>query len=116
MDEAARLAHDYASILNAMVEMAKERGMQNPGSEYALACYQLLEAAISDAAVWEVPLAEIGLDRFDTNDLLDTHKKSGSQVADVKPDDGRSRETAVWQHYWSITSTAVSPEIRLKSL
>lgn len=62
--------HDYGSILNAMVEMAKERGMQNPGSDYALACYQFLETAISEAEVWGVPLEDIGLKGFDTNELL----------------------------------------------
>ena len=53
--------HDYGSILNAIIEVAKERGMQSPSSDYALACYQLLETAISEAEVWEVPLADIGL-------------------------------------------------------
>ena len=62
--------HDYGSILNAMVEVAKERGMQNSGSDYALACYQLLETAISEAEVWGVPLADIGLKGFDTSALL----------------------------------------------
>ncbi|PTQ79684.1 hypothetical protein C8R21_12448 [Nitrosospira multiformis] len=31
--------HDYGSILNAIIEVAKERGMQSPSSDYALACY-----------------------------------------------------------------------------
>jgi hypothetical protein len=60
----------YASILNAMVETAKERGMAAPGSDYALACYQLLEAARSEAEVWGVPLSDIGLDGFNVEDLL----------------------------------------------
>lgn len=67
--------HDYGSILNAMVETAKQRGMQHPGSDYALACYQLLEAAISEAQVWNVPLSEIGLRGFDTADLLKDKRK-----------------------------------------
>lgn len=67
---------DYGSILNAMVEVAKERGMQQPSSDYALACYQLLEAAISEAEVWGVPLAEIGLEGFDTAALLKATRKS----------------------------------------
>jgi hypothetical protein len=62
--------HDYGSILNAMIEVAKERGMDNRGGDYALACYQLLETAISEAAVWDVPLSEIGLEGFDTSALL----------------------------------------------
>ncbi|MDN5754065.1 MAG: hypothetical protein L0H15_12490 [Nitrosospira sp.] len=102
MSEAARLAHDYASILNAMVRIAKARGLEDRGVDHGLACYQILEAAISDAAVWEVPLAEIGLEGFDTNDLLSARKKSGRQTADDKPNDQRSQETADWRHYWSI--------------
>jgi hypothetical protein len=43
--------HDYVSILNAIIEVAKERGMQSPGSDYALAYYQLLKTAISEAEV-----------------------------------------------------------------
>jgi hypothetical protein len=68
--------HDYGSILNAMVEVAKERGMQNPGSDYALACYQLLETAISEAEVWGVSLADIGLKGFDTSALLKSDRKT----------------------------------------
>ena len=60
----------YASILNAVIETAKERGMAAPGGEYALACYQLLEVAKSEAAVWGVELGEIGLDGFSTDSLL----------------------------------------------
>ena len=68
--------HDYGSILNAMVEKAKESGMQQPGSDYALACYQLLEAAISEAEVWGIPLAEIGLGGFDPADLLKAKRQA----------------------------------------
>jgi hypothetical protein len=60
----------YASILNAVVETAKERGMQSPGSDYALACYQLLEAVRTEAEVWDVPLEEIGLASFDVERML----------------------------------------------
>jgi hypothetical protein len=66
----------YALILNAMVEMAKERGMAHAGDEYALACYQMLESAISEAEVWGIPLAEIGLEGFDTNALLTSKRKA----------------------------------------
>ncbi len=66
----------FGSILNAMVESAKEHGMDQPGSEYALACYQMLETAISEAEVWGVPLEEIGLGNFDTNDLLQIKRKA----------------------------------------
>ncbi len=64
----------YASILNAVIETAKERGMAAPGSDFALACYQLLEVARSEAEVWGVPLTEIGLDGVDTGELLVTHR------------------------------------------
>ena len=47
----------------------QERGMQNSGSDYALACYQLLETAIAEAEVWEVSFANIGLEGFDTGQL-----------------------------------------------
>lgn len=59
-----------ASILNAVIETAKERGMASPGSDYTLACYQLLEAARSEAEVRGVPLEEIGLADFDAESLL----------------------------------------------
>lgn len=68
--------HDYGSILNAIIEVAKERGMQSPGSDYALPCYQLLKTTISEAEVWEVPLADIGLKGFDTSTLLKSDRKT----------------------------------------
>jgi hypothetical protein len=60
----------YASILNIVIEVAKARGLENPGSDEAALCYDLLEAAISEAEVWGVPLEEIGLYQFDTQQLL----------------------------------------------
>ncbi|WP_333873069.1 hypothetical protein [Methylobacter sp.] len=60
----------YALILNTVIEIAKARGMESPGSNEAALCYDLIEAAISEAEVWDVPLEEIGLDNFDTNQLL----------------------------------------------
>ena len=65
------MANDkYASVLNAVIELAKQRGAQSPGSEYALACYQVLESALTEAEVWGVPLEEIGLAGFDVESLL----------------------------------------------
>lgn len=90
-----------------MVSVAKVRGPENRVGDYGLACYQILEAAISDAEVWEVPLSEIGLEGFDTSDLFSVHKKSGSQVTDFKPDDRKSLETADWRSYWSIIYTMI---------
>lgn len=66
----------YALILNAMIEVAKQRGMAHAGDDYALACYQIVESAISEAEVWSIPLAEIGLEGFDTNALLSTKRKA----------------------------------------
>lgn len=60
----------YASILNTVIEIAKERGLSNPASDEAILCYELLEAVISEAEVWNIPLQEIGLHQFDTNQLL----------------------------------------------
>lgn len=60
----------YASILNTLIEMAKERGLNNPGSDEASVCYDLIEAAISEAEVWDIPLEEIGLHQFDASRLL----------------------------------------------
>ena len=60
----------YASILNALIEIAKERGTASPGSDEALLCYDLLEGAIAEAEVWGVSLDTIGLSGFDTTQLL----------------------------------------------
>ncbi len=65
----------YALILNAMIEEAKKRGMAQAGSDYALACYQLIDVALAEAEAWDVPLAEIGLEGFDSNALLSPAKK-----------------------------------------
>lgn len=65
----------YALILNAMIEEAKKRGMAQAGSDYALACHQLIETAMAEAEAWDVPLAEIGLEGFNSNDLLIAAKK-----------------------------------------
>jgi len=60
----------YALILNTVIEIAKARGLEKPGSDEAALCYDLIEAAISEAEVWDVPLEDIGLYRFDTRQLL----------------------------------------------
>lgn len=66
----------YTSSLNVVIETAKERGMASPGSDHALACYQLLEAARSEAEVRGVPLEEIGLADFDAESLLKPFKQT----------------------------------------
>ncbi len=60
----------YASILNTLVEMVKAKGMESPGSNEAALCYDLIEAAISEAEVWGIPLEDIGLYNFDPIKLL----------------------------------------------
>ncbi len=65
----------YASVLNAVIESAKQKGLAAPGSDHALACYQLIEVAISEAEVWGVPLDDIGLDGFDAGALLQQKQK-----------------------------------------
>jgi hypothetical protein len=57
-----------------MVETAKARGLENPGSDEAAVCYDLLEAAIAEAEVCGVPLKRIGLADFDTTQLLRSAK------------------------------------------
>lgn len=75
MEENDKQKH-YGSILNAMIESGKESAMLQPGSDYAFAVYQMLETAISEAAVWGVPLERIGLKDFDINDLLKEKRKA----------------------------------------
>jgi len=60
----------YASVLNTLIEMVKEKGMEAPGSNEATLCYDLIEAAISEAEVWGIPLEDIGLYNFDSTKLL----------------------------------------------
>jgi len=50
--------------------MVKEKGMEAPGSNEATLCYDLIEAAISEAEVWGIPLEDIGLYNFDSTKLL----------------------------------------------
>jgi hypothetical protein len=64
----------YASILNTVLEIAKKQGLETAGSNEAAICYDLIEAAISEAEVWGVDLEEIGLYDFDPNKLL--HKQA----------------------------------------
>lgn len=60
----------YASVLNTLFEMVKAKGMESPGSNEATLCYDLIEAAISEAEVWGIPLEDIGLHNFDTTKFL----------------------------------------------
>lgn len=66
----------YASVLNMVLEVAKQRGLENPGGEVASVCYELIDAAINEASVWGIPPEELGLDRFDPNSLLGAQRKA----------------------------------------
>lgn len=68
--------HDYAAVLNALIERVKQIGADGNGNDVALACYQILETAKSEAEVWDLPMAEIGLGGFDTESLLAGKKKA----------------------------------------
>lgn len=60
----------YALILNAVLGIAKARGLEKPGSDVAYVCHELIEEAIAQAEVWDIPLDEIGLQGLDPNALL----------------------------------------------
>ena len=62
--------HALRSVVLTMVEILKKQGMEAPGTCDALNAYQVLEAAKSQAIVFELPLGEIGLADFDPNILL----------------------------------------------
>lgn len=70
------MEHDYAAVLNALVERTKQIGSDGDGDDVSLACYQILETAKSEAEVWGLPLAAIGLGGFDTESLLTGKKKA----------------------------------------
>ena len=57
-------------ILFALLEMIKERGLEEAGSDVAFFCNQLLEEAIAQAEAYGIPLEEIGLANIDTNIML----------------------------------------------
>ena len=63
-------AHDYAAVLNVLIERVKEIGEANAGNDVALACYQILESAASEAEVWDLSATEIGIGGYDTGKLL----------------------------------------------
>jgi len=66
----------YASILNMVLEVAKKRGLENPGGEVASVCYELVETALAEAAVWGVSPDEIGLAQFEPLSLLGAPRKA----------------------------------------
>ncbi|MCC8986477.1 MAG: hypothetical protein LM523_02010 [Candidatus Contendobacter sp.] len=60
----------YASVLNMVLEVAKKRGLENPGGEVASVCYELIDVALSEANVWGVSPEEIGMADFNPDSLL----------------------------------------------
>jgi hypothetical protein len=68
----------YASILNTVLEIAKERGQDAPEMSASMLAYELIEAALSEAEVWGVSPEEIGLAGFDPNVLLRAQVKSAA--------------------------------------
>jgi len=64
----------YASILNTLLEIAKERGAS--GSDAGVLAYEIIEAAKAEAKIWGVPLDEIGLAGFDASTLLSGPRKA----------------------------------------
>jgi len=60
----------YASVLVAVLEMVKQRGLEDAGSDVAEFCNQLSEQAIAQAKAWDIPLEDLGLDGIDPIDML----------------------------------------------
>lgn len=67
----------YFSVLYAVLLKAREIGEREPGSDEACACYQILDAGLQEAEIWEVPLSDLGLEGFDPAILL---KKTINQI------------------------------------
>lgn len=66
----------YASVLNVVLEVAKQRGLENPGGEIASVCYELIDVALSEAGVWGIAPEDIGLAGFDPASLLGAPRKA----------------------------------------
>lgn len=60
----------YHSIVLAAVAKARAIGEAAPGTDAAVAAYQVLEAILGEAEVWGVSRADLDLDGFDTQSLL----------------------------------------------
>jgi hypothetical protein len=70
----------YASILIAVLDLVKERGLTDSGSDVADFCNQLAEEAIAQADAFGVPLDEIGLKNVDTIAMLQPQKGAKKSV------------------------------------
>ena len=60
----------YASVLVALLEIIKQRGLEDAGSDVAEFCNQLSEEAIAQAQAWDIPLEDLGLAGIDPIDML----------------------------------------------
>jgi len=60
----------YAIVLVALLEMVKQRGLEDSGSDVSEFCNQLSEEAIAQAKAWDIPMEDIGLNGIDPVDML----------------------------------------------
>ncbi len=67
---------NYGAVLNVLIERALQIGRRRPGSDVALACYQIIESARSEAEVWNIGDEEIGLLGVDTSELLRAQRQA----------------------------------------
>lgn len=65
-----------ASVLISAVDILKEEGLANAGSVDGLLAYQVLGDIIGQANGYGIPLAEIGLEGFDLDALINPPKKA----------------------------------------
>lgn len=66
----------YKALLCSVLLKARQMGELEPGSEMALACYQILEVAVDEAEIYGIDLAELGLEGFDPDSLLKLPKRA----------------------------------------
>lgn len=62
--------------LGSVVELLRAEGMQRAGEYEGLLAYQALTRIKGQAEAWGVPLADIGLDGFDVDSLLNPPRKA----------------------------------------
>lgn len=68
----------YKLLLYSVLLKARQMGEHAPGSEGALACYQILEVATDEAEIYGIDLAELSLSGFDPADLLKAPAKKAA--------------------------------------
>jgi len=62
--------------LESVVGLLKADGMKNAGRVDGLLAYQALSRIKSEAEVWGLPLADIGLESFDVDQMLQRPKQA----------------------------------------